>query len=257
MDEEQLVIEFVDEAREHLADIEAQLLQIEALGSDFDDDLVNTVFRAIHSIKGAAGFLGLQTINRLSHSLENVLGKFREHKIIPDPYNVDVLLKGADRLRSLNENVSESNHADVSELVAKIDAILEEESKGKPARGGVSSNAVPVASKPIQASEKKAKAPRKTRTAATRKTKEPAELSSDDSDPSTDCDEEHRSGSEVADACIETVDLTASSVGEEIQQDHGHPAEPGDDHRKSAAKSAAKRTTPEASIRVGVRVSIA
>ena len=127
MDEEQLIVEFVDEAREHLADIEAQLLQIEALGKDIDDNLVNTVFRAIHSVKGAAGFLGLQTINRLSHSLENVLGKFRDHKIVPTPYNVDVLLKGADRLRALIEMVQESNTENVSELVTAIDAVLQEE----------------------------------------------------------------------------------------------------------------------------------
>ena len=125
MDEEQLIIEFVDEAREHLADIEAQLLQIEALGADYDDNLVNTVFRSIHSVKGAAGFLGLQTINSLAHSLENVLGKIRDHLIVPTPYNVDVLLKGADRLRTLIEDVHASNGEDVTQLVQDIDAIYE------------------------------------------------------------------------------------------------------------------------------------
>lgn len=41
----ELLHDFVEEAREHLGDIEMQLLQVEAMGSDINDDLVNTVFR--------------------------------------------------------------------------------------------------------------------------------------------------------------------------------------------------------------------
>ena len=52
-----VVAEFVVESREHLADVENQLLAIESAGADIDVELVNTVFRAVHSIKGAAGFM--------------------------------------------------------------------------------------------------------------------------------------------------------------------------------------------------------
>jgi two-component system, chemotaxis family, sensor kinase CheA len=124
MDDE-LLTDFIQEARDHLGDIESQLLKIEVLGDDFDDDLVNTVFRAIHSIKGAAGFLGLSTINRLSHSLENVLGAVRAHKLIPDPFNVDVMLRAADRLRDLIENIQTSNDQEVGQLVQKLDEIFD------------------------------------------------------------------------------------------------------------------------------------
>ena len=58
-DNSELLNDFVIEANEHLAEIENQLLEIEANGANVNVDLVNTVFRAIHSIKGAAGFLGL------------------------------------------------------------------------------------------------------------------------------------------------------------------------------------------------------
>ena len=126
MQDSELLCEFVEEAREHLGDIEIQLLQIEAMGADINDDLVNTVFRAIHSVKGAAGFLGLTQINNVSHRLENVLGKVREHQLIPDPYNVDVMLKAADRVRNLIEEIETSNETDNTELCAKLDAILVE-----------------------------------------------------------------------------------------------------------------------------------
>ncbi len=126
MQDAELIVEFVDEAREHLADIEMQLLQIEVLGSDVNDDLVNTVFRAIHSVKGAAGFLGLVEINQVAHRLENVLGRVREHELVPDPFNVDVMLKAADRLRTLIEAVDSSNDTDNRELCKKLDALLAE-----------------------------------------------------------------------------------------------------------------------------------
>lgn len=127
MDEPDLLNEFVAEAREHLGDIEIQLLQIEAMGEAINDGLVNTVFRAIHSVKGAAGFLGLTQINGVSHRLENVLGKVRDKKLIPDPYNVDVMLKAADRLKQLIESIESSNETDNTELCERLDKILDEE----------------------------------------------------------------------------------------------------------------------------------
>lgn len=126
MQDAELIGEFVEEAREHLGDIEMQLLQIEAMGDAVDDNLVNTVFRAIHSVKGAAGFLGLTQINEVAHRLENVLGKVRDHKLVPDPYNVDVMLKSADRLRKLIESVETSNETDNVKLCQSLDELLTE-----------------------------------------------------------------------------------------------------------------------------------
>ncbi|TWT79104.1 Chemotaxis protein CheA [Planctomycetes bacterium CA13] len=124
MDDTELLNEFVEEAREHLGGIEMQLLQIEAMGELIDDDLVNNVFRAIHSVKGAAGFLGLTQINQVAHRLENVLGKVRDHQLIPDPFNVDVMLKGADCLRNLIESIDTSNETDNTALCEQLDAVL-------------------------------------------------------------------------------------------------------------------------------------
>ena len=81
--DQELLAEFVVESNEHLADIENQLLQIEEGGADIDVDLVNTVFRAIHSLKGAAGFFGLGKINDLAHQLENVLNQIRNLELVP------------------------------------------------------------------------------------------------------------------------------------------------------------------------------
>lgn len=128
-----LVAAFVVESLEHLADIENQLLSIEGAGEALDVELVNTVFRAVHSVKGAAGFLGLQAINRLAHSLENVLNLVRNRELIPTSMTVDVMLKAADSLRQLLEDVETSNTVDVSEHTTKLDAIVTADGPSAPA----------------------------------------------------------------------------------------------------------------------------
>src|SRR3989304_3160744 len=127
-DDPELMAQFVTESREHLGDIEGQFLQIEAGGQNADVNLVNTVFRSIHSIKGAAGFLGLTTVNKLAHSLENVLGKMRNNELTPTSFNVDVMLKAADKLNKLFDDIEASNNVDVNEHVQILDKIFEGES---------------------------------------------------------------------------------------------------------------------------------
>ena len=63
MDQE-ILQSFLEEAREHLADIEQDLLAIGEAGSEAPEELVNKVFRAARSIKGGAGFLGLKLMKR-------------------------------------------------------------------------------------------------------------------------------------------------------------------------------------------------
>ena len=122
-EDDSIVAEFVVESREHLADIENQLLEIEAAGADIDDDLVNTVFRAVHSIKGVAGFLDFTNLKDLAHSLENVLNLIRNREIVPDSTNVDVMLRAADTLSRMIDDVQNSNDINVSEHVAELEQV--------------------------------------------------------------------------------------------------------------------------------------
>ncbi len=119
----ELLNDFVVEANEGLAEIETDLLTIESHGAAIDVDLVNKVFRAIHSIKGAAGFLALSRIETLSHSLENVLSLIRGQTLVPTGPVVNRLLKGADLLRRMINDIANSNTYDVSVPVAALKAI--------------------------------------------------------------------------------------------------------------------------------------
>ncbi|WP_456384606.1 chemotaxis protein CheW [Desulfolithobacter sp.] len=125
IEDDEILQGFIEESLEHLADIENDLLAIEDAGADIDDDLVNKVFRAAHSIKGGAGFMGLTVIQELAHAAENVLGLIRSRKLIPTPEIINVLLQASDELQQLIENIQDSNDVDISEHLTALNAIYE------------------------------------------------------------------------------------------------------------------------------------
>ena len=125
IEDDEILQGFIEESLEHLADIENDLLAIEEGGANIDEDLVNKVFRAAHSIKGGAGFMGLTTIQELSHATENVLGMIRSKKLIPTPEIINVLLIASDQLQSMIEDVHNSNEVDISAHLLPLNAIAD------------------------------------------------------------------------------------------------------------------------------------
>ena len=138
--DEELIQEFVVESNEHLANIESQLLAIEAAGENMDVDLVNKVFRAIHSIKGAAGFMGLETLGTLAHREEEVLDLLRNGGLRPTEVVINTLLRASDRLKGLLDAIDTSNEADVSEHLIALEHILHGETANSPVAESVDSS---------------------------------------------------------------------------------------------------------------------
>ena len=134
--DDEIIAGYIEESREHLADIESDLLTIEEQGATIDRERVNKVFRAAHSIKGGAGFLNLGTIKGLSHGIESVLDLMRNDELAPSREVVDVLLRAFDNLRDLVNNHQESELADISRHVADLARLIE---------AGILSTAVEVA----------------------------------------------------------------------------------------------------------------
>ena len=73
---------FFQECEEQLAELETGLLAIES--GETDEDTVNAVFRAVHSIKGGAGAFGLEDLVRFAHTFETTLDLVRSGQIQPD-----------------------------------------------------------------------------------------------------------------------------------------------------------------------------
>ena len=97
MDElEEIKITFFQECDELLGDLESGLLSIDA--GDTEPELVNAVFRAVHSVKGGAGAFGLEALVRFAHVFETLLDNIRGGKTALRPDLVKLLLRAADVL---------------------------------------------------------------------------------------------------------------------------------------------------------------
>jgi len=123
-DDERLQI-FLEEAREHLADIESDLLRIEQAGSRSPPELLNKVFRAVHSVKGGAGFFALKNTQELAHAMETVLGRIRGGELLPAPEIISVLLESADCLKRMVPDPAAFESRDVSAYLTRLNAILD------------------------------------------------------------------------------------------------------------------------------------
>lgn len=130
-DDQSLIQEFVTESNEHLESIEPDLLTLEQEGGQVSQDIVNRIFRAIHSIKGASGFFGFENLKNLSHVMESVLMLIRDGKLTPTPEVVQPMLTGVDKLRNMLEDITASEEVDCQEQITALNAILSGEPPSK------------------------------------------------------------------------------------------------------------------------------
>ncbi len=129
IENEEFVQDFVDEAKAHLDTIESSFLRPEL--SQSDPELVNVIFRAIHSIKGTASFFGLKSIVTLSHAMENVFGEIRAGRMKISSAILDELLLCNDCLKNMVDNVLESENVEVSPYVESLNNAVAEENSAK------------------------------------------------------------------------------------------------------------------------------
>jgi len=124
IEDDELLKEFVIESQEHLASVESQLLELESQQDGVDVAKVNNVFRAIHSIKGVAGFLNLKTLESLAHREEEVLNRLRNNEVRPTSEVINTLLRASDCIKSLLDSITTSNERDVSEHIGALENLL-------------------------------------------------------------------------------------------------------------------------------------
>lgn len=100
---EDLLREFIEESKEHLQEIELGVLALEE--NPEDEESLNAIFRAFHTLKGGSGFLNLGPINRLAHELESLLELARQHQLRLEGNSINLVLGGADILKAMVEAV--------------------------------------------------------------------------------------------------------------------------------------------------------
>ena len=115
---------FFEEADEHLASMEALLLEIDVAAPD--EEAVNAVFRAAHSIKGGAGMFGFTDLIDLTHEAETLLDRVRKKQLPLSVEIVDAMLETGDALKAqLAVRRGEDGAApEVSELLKRLHALI-------------------------------------------------------------------------------------------------------------------------------------
>ncbi len=96
---DETVPEFVIEARQHLEDSEAALFELE--DDPASSDGIGRIFRAFHTIKGVAGFLGITEVTDLAHVVETLLDRFRSSNIVFTSGHADIVLESKDMMEQL------------------------------------------------------------------------------------------------------------------------------------------------------------
>ncbi|MDR3684850.1 MAG: chemotaxis protein CheA [Geothrix sp.] len=128
LDDPSFYEDFLVEAQEHFEQIETNFLALEESPGDLD--LLNAIFRSVHTIKGAAGFLGLQKVQALSHMGENVLDDLRKSRMELSDRVMELLFETVDMLKVLVEDVrvqvkkqGEAEDPDPSELIRNLESL--------------------------------------------------------------------------------------------------------------------------------------
>ncbi|MGQ7295878.1 chemotaxis protein CheA [Quadrisphaera sp. KR29] len=123
---DEIIGEFLVESYENLDQLDRDLVALEqAPGSR---ELLASVFRTIHTIKGTSGFLALSKLESVAHVGENLLAKLRDGVMVMDPATADALLAMVDTIRALLASLEDSGSEgdlDVDPTVAQIKAVLD------------------------------------------------------------------------------------------------------------------------------------
>ena len=122
---------FVDEAMERIAELEDGLLQFEK--SPDNKELLNTIFRAAHTIKGSSGSIGLKDISRFTHHMEEILDMVRQDNLTVGKDLVNILLEAADMIKEMVGCVASETAFDFSrctDLIRRMEELKQGQGSG-------------------------------------------------------------------------------------------------------------------------------
>lgn len=117
-----LIQEFIEETSESLSALDNEMVRLEQ--NPDDAELIGSIFRLVHTVKGTCGFLGLPRLASVAHAAENVLGKIRDNTLDVTPEAISLILEAFDRIKELMEHLEEEGaepEGDDSDLITRLD----------------------------------------------------------------------------------------------------------------------------------------
>ncbi len=139
MDVNQYLEIFLDETKEHLQNLNTQILELES--DPEGEDTVNEIFRAAHSLKGMAGTMGYKRMQNLTHDMENVFSEVRNGNIKVQPKLIDVLFQCLDALEEYTDNIqnnADEGTNDNEALIRQLNDILNDNGSAAPEKAASS-----------------------------------------------------------------------------------------------------------------------
>ncbi len=121
-DMDELLQTFTSEGQELLDEVEPRLIELqEKTGADgqIDGEVLNSIFRIFHTIKGSAGFLELNNLQEVTHEAETLLDYYRKGNLTPNPEQISLLLQTTDFIRKLLGNIEKFMHDKGFEIETK------------------------------------------------------------------------------------------------------------------------------------------
>ncbi|NLY88901.1 MAG: chemotaxis protein CheA [Firmicutes bacterium] len=110
---------FMDECQEHLQSLNSALLELE--NNPGNKEILNSIFRSAHTVKGASATMGFNKMANLTHAMEDVLGLLRRGDLEVTPEIINLLFDSVDLLEVLAKGIPEGREADI-----EITAILQQ-----------------------------------------------------------------------------------------------------------------------------------
>lgn len=107
IEDKEVISSFILESHDHLDTIEERILTLE---NEPSPELIDDIFRSMHTIKGVASFIGLNRIKNISHSLESLLDRLRISELYINPDLISILLDGTDILVHMIDFVEKEVH---------------------------------------------------------------------------------------------------------------------------------------------------
>ena len=128
MDTSQYLGVFLDEAKEHLQTLNDSIMVLEQ--EPENEDCINEIFRAAHSMKGMAGTMGYKRMQHLTHDMENVFQEVRSDKMKVSSELVDGLFRGLDALQEYLDNIINTQDEGTNDNQDLIDLFQKELERG-------------------------------------------------------------------------------------------------------------------------------
>ena len=131
---QEILNDFLAESHEMVESLDQHFVELESDPNNMD--LLNEIFRCMHSMKGSAGFLGFPQLVEVAHQAESLLNKLRQGEMAVSPFVIDIILEAVDAVKLLQTDIRETgedSHVDTDMIVNKLSLAIESAPAGQPA----------------------------------------------------------------------------------------------------------------------------